>query len=84
MGPWTISHGERTTDYATQDRVLRQFRTAQFSGESRLGLPYGIGCEAAQGDWTVVAQRLTEVFVDRKVIVFRWRLAMAPPRNYPQ
>jgi len=63
--------GRRQTDYSALRRSL--FRLSTWSKETgkTVGLPYGIGCGLAGGDWTVVAEMISNAFESIHVVLYR-------------
>ena len=67
-------HAQRrgcATDYAALERGLHTMAEFLRAHTLRGGLPYGLGCGLAGGDWTVVHAMLLRVFADTPLTCFR-------------
>ncbi|NMP24500.1 macro domain-containing protein [Sulfobacillus harzensis] len=61
----------RATDYEALDSGLRFMADFLQVHELTGGLPYGIGCGLAGGDWAVVEPMIHKAFADCRLILFR-------------
>lgn len=59
-GQADIGRGRRQTDYFALGMALRKIARLVEGTSLRIGLPYGIGCGLAGGEWSIVAQGIAE------------------------
>lgn len=59
-GQADIGRGRRQTDYFALGMALRKIARLVEGTTLRIGLPFGIGCGPAGGNWSLVAQGIEE------------------------
>jgi O-acetyl-ADP-ribose deacetylase (regulator of RNase III) len=52
------------------DRLIRNYPITQ-EGDLEIGLPYGIGCGLAGGDWVVVHELIREILKNYNVTIYK-------------
>ena len=62
----------RATDYPALQAALIAYADWTSTQQLRPGLPYGIGCGLAGGDWETVYALITTAFHASSVTLFRW------------
>ena len=60
-GQQGIGRGRRQTDYQALSAALRKLADFTEGTALRVGLPFGIGCGLAGGDWPVVSRTIEEM-----------------------
>ena len=60
VGQQDIGRGRRQTDYQALSAALRKLADLTEGTTLRVGLPFGIGCGLAGGDWSVVSRAIEE------------------------
>lgn len=70
FGQNRYGRGKQFTSYPALRSALEQLRDEAPVG-AKIGLPYGIGCGLAGGQWSVVKEMLGEVFVDGDVYLYK-------------
>ncbi len=60
-GQQDIGRGRRQTDYQALSAALRKLANLTEGTTLRVGLPFGIGCGLAGGDWSVVSRTIEEM-----------------------
>lgn len=75
LGTFSLSHGKPTivnvysqdgmgkhsTDYLAMKKALDKLRSF-LDGQCKLGIPHGMGCGLAGGDWAIVEKIIKDVF----------------------
>ena len=67
--------GRPQTDYPSLEKAMKAMReylmdkVARAKGHARVGIPHGIGCGLAGGDWKIVEEMIEKVFGQDKCIV---------------
>ena len=60
------------TDYPALQTALITYADWAHAHQWRAGLPYGIGCGLAGGDWAIVSTLIATAFHASSVTLFRW------------
>lgn len=62
----------RATDYPALQAALITYADWTHAHQLRAGLPYGLGCGLAGGDWATVSALIATAFHASSVTLFRW------------
>ena len=74
---FNYGRGVLQTDYSAFRRAFKSVITNAWHsglGKVKIGLPYGIGCGLAGGDWEIVRMIIEEVAEEKNLDVYLYRL----------
>lgn len=71
FGQYGMGTSRQQTDYDALHRGLLELMSYSVKNELSVALPYGLGCGLAGGDWEIVSDMISDVFINSDISLYR-------------
>lgn len=71
FGQYGMGTSRQQTDYDALYRGLLELMSYSVKNELSVALPYGLGCGLAGGDWEIVSDMISDVFINSDISLYR-------------